>query len=172
MLKRQTINAWGLRCECIKITPDTYAPDVPTQIRLNPSIFTCAIHKYVGVYLAKEGITIPISKDRADNVKKASVYRVMLTEALLKQIDNRCPYCDEIIRTSATRCPHCTGDLPEPEQLFELNNTERPADTIKKPSIHSILPTDNLIYDSKECPHCGKRIGSNAERCPHCRTDL
>ena len=87
MLKRQTINAWILRCECIKITPDTYAPDVPTQIRLNPSIFTCAIHKYVGVYLAKEGITIPISKDRSDNVKKASVYSVLLTEALLEQID-------------------------------------------------------------------------------------
>lgn len=91
---------------------------------------------------------------------------------LLARTHNRCPYCDEIVRTSATRCPHCTGDLPEPEQLPELNNTERPADPIKKPSIHSILPTDNLIYDSKECPHCGKRIGSNAERCPHCRTDL
>lgn len=45
MLKRQKINAWVPRCECIKITDDAYAPDDFTQKHLNPSISTCAIHK-------------------------------------------------------------------------------------------------------------------------------
>ena len=88
MLKRQTINAWILRCECIKITPRRIRPRHPHHKSDSTPVFLpVAIHKYVGVYLAKEGITIPISKDKATYLKKASVYRVLLTEALLEQID-------------------------------------------------------------------------------------
>ena len=87
MFNRPKINKCVLKCECMNITPNGYAPDIFTQMRLNPRPFVFAIHQLVICHLAETGIKIPDGGDKATNVKQACVYRTMLTDILLKQID-------------------------------------------------------------------------------------
>ena len=88
MTKQQKINKEILRCEYMKLTPDTYAPDPDMQARLNSSEFVCEIHQYVTEYLESEGLVIPMGEDKVANTRKASVYCVLLTDAT-SQADRR-----------------------------------------------------------------------------------
>ena len=87
MAKQQKINKEILRCEYMKLTPDAYAPDPDMQARLSPCEFVCDMHRYVTKYLESEGLIIPMGEDKVANTRKASVYCVLLTDGLLKQID-------------------------------------------------------------------------------------
>ena len=87
---RPKINKCVLRCECMTITPNGYAPDMLTQMRLSPKPFVFAIHQLVVHHLWQTGIRIPGGKDKATDIKQACVYRTVLTDLLLKQI-NRLP---------------------------------------------------------------------------------
>ena len=80
------INKRILRCEYAEIAPEAYMPDGETQERLNPGIIPHEIHQYVAGHVETEGFIFSISADKAKSIKTASVYRVLLTKALLKQI--------------------------------------------------------------------------------------
>ena len=80
------INKRILRCEYAEIVPESYMPDFETQQRLNPGIIAHEIHQYVTGHVETEGFVVPMSKHKAKSIKTASVYRVLLTKALFKQI--------------------------------------------------------------------------------------
>ena len=80
------INKRILRCEYAEIAPEAYMPDGETQERLNPGRITHEIHQYVAGHVETEGFVFRISADKAKYIKTSSVYRVLLTEALFKQI--------------------------------------------------------------------------------------
>ena len=80
------INKRILRCEYAEIAPEAYMPDSETQERLNPGRITHEIHQYVAGHVEREGFVVPISADKAKSIKTSSVYRVLLTRALFKQI--------------------------------------------------------------------------------------
>ena len=81
------INKRILRCEYGEIAPAVmHMPDFETQQRLNPGIITHEIHQYVAGHVETEGFVFRISRDKAKSIKTASVYRVLLTKALFKQI--------------------------------------------------------------------------------------
>ena len=86
MAKQQKINKRILRCEYGEIAPESYLPDSETQQRLNPNRITYEIHQYVAGHVETEGFVVPISRDKAKSIKTVSVYRVLLTKALFKQI--------------------------------------------------------------------------------------
>ena len=80
------INKRILRCEYGEIAPEAYMPDSETQERLNPGRIAYEIHQYVAGHVETEGFIFPISRDKAKSIKTSSVYRVLLTRALFKQI--------------------------------------------------------------------------------------
>ena len=80
------INKRILRCEYAEIAPESCMPDSETQQRLNPGIIAHEIHQYVAGHVETEGFVVPMSKHKAKSIKTASVYRVLLTKALFKQI--------------------------------------------------------------------------------------
>ena len=80
------INKRILRCEYGEIAPASHMPDFETQQRLNPGIIAHGIHQYVTEHVEREGFIFRISRDKAKSIKTASVYRVLLTRALFKQI--------------------------------------------------------------------------------------
>ena len=80
------INKRILRCEYAEIVPESHKPDFETQKRLNPNLSTHEIHQYVAGHVETEGFVFRISADKAKSIKTASVYRVLLTKALFKQI--------------------------------------------------------------------------------------
>ena len=80
------INKRILRCEYAEIVPEAYMPDGETQERLNPGLIAYGIHQYVTEHVEREGFVVPISADKAKSIKTSSVYRVLLTRALFKQI--------------------------------------------------------------------------------------
>ena len=80
------INKRILRCEYGEIAPASHMPDFETQQRLNPGIIAHEIHQYVAGHVETEGFVVPMSKHKAKSIKTASVYRVLLTRALFKQI--------------------------------------------------------------------------------------
>ena len=80
------INKRILRCEYGEIAPASHMPDFETQERLNPGLITYQIHQYVAGHVETEGFIFPISRDKAKSIKTSSVYRVLLTRALFKQI--------------------------------------------------------------------------------------
>lgn len=80
------VNKRILRCEYAEIVPESYMPDAETQKRLNPNRITDEIHQYVAGHVETEGFVVKMPKHKATSIKAASVYRVLLTKALLKQI--------------------------------------------------------------------------------------
>ena len=86
MAKQQKINKRILRCEYVEIVPEAYMPDAETQERLNPNRITYEIHQYVAGHVETEGFVVKMPKYKAKSIKTVSVYRVLLTKALFKQI--------------------------------------------------------------------------------------
>ena len=57
-----------------------------TQARLNPNRMTYEIHQYVAGHVEMEGFVVKMPKHKAKAIKAMSVYRVILTKALLRHI--------------------------------------------------------------------------------------
>lgn len=103
MAKQQKINKEILRCEYMKRTPDTYAPDPDMQARQSPCESVCNMHRYVTKYLESEKLVIPMGEDKVANTRKASVYCVLLTDGLLKQIDALPPVFRDVVSEFSDR---------------------------------------------------------------------
>ena len=80
------VNKRILRCEYAEIVPEAYMPDAETQERLDPNRITYEIHQYVAGHVETEGFVVKMPKHKVQSIKTASVYRVLLTKALFKQI--------------------------------------------------------------------------------------
>ena len=91
------INKRILRCEYAEIVPESYMPDAETQERLNPNRITYEIHQYVAGHVDTEGFVVKMPKHKAKAIKATSVYRVILTKALLKQIHRLPPVQKDIV---------------------------------------------------------------------------
>ena len=88
----QKINKRILRLEFAEIAPPAFIPDWDTQVRFNPGVFYESVHQYVSFNIEEYGTVIPIP--RKNPLKTLSVYRVLLTQATLKQIHQRNLYLD------------------------------------------------------------------------------
>jgi len=80
------VNKRILRCEYTEIAPESYMPDAETQTRLNPNRITYEIHQYVAGHIETEGFVVKMPKHKIQSIKATSIYRVLLTKALFKQI--------------------------------------------------------------------------------------
>jgi len=72
-------------------------PDAETQKRLNPNRITDEIHQYVAGHVEMEGFVVKMPKHKAKHIKAVSVYRVILTKALFKQIHKLPPAQRDIV---------------------------------------------------------------------------
>ena len=88
----QKINKRTLRLEFTEIAPPAFIPDGDTQVRFDPGAFYESVYQYVNSHIEKYGAVIPIPRKKA--LKTLSVYRVLLTQATLKQIHQRNFYVD------------------------------------------------------------------------------
>ena len=139
MFNRPKIDKSVLKCECMAVTPNSYAPDMHTQLRLGPPPFVYAIHQLVVHHLIETGIKIPGSEDKATNVKQASVYRAFLTDLLLKQID-RLPQEEKVVVYS------------DPQHGFPI--LERCLSEAKDNFVFAMKPsTINKIWNSIRCAY-------------------
>ena len=140
---RPKINRDVLRCECMTITPNGYAPDILTQMRLNPPPFVYAVHQLVVHHLIQTGISIPGGEDKVTNVKQACVYRTVLTDMLLKQI-HRLPQEEKVVVYSDPEhgFPILERCLSEAEDNFVFSS-------IKPSTINKIFNSIRCAYGSK-----------------------
>lgn len=67
-------------------------PDEDTQTRFNPGAFYEFVYQYVCLHIEKYGTVIPIPRKKP--LKTLSAYRVLLTQATLKQIHRENLYID------------------------------------------------------------------------------
>ena len=88
----QKINKRILRLEFTKIAPPAFIPDRDTQVRFDPGAFYESVYQYVCLHIEKYGTVIPIPRKKP--LKTLSAYRVLLTQATLKQIHQRNLYVD------------------------------------------------------------------------------
>ena len=88
----QKINKRILRLEFAEIAPPTFIPDGDTQARFDPGAFYESVYQYVDFHIEKHGTVMPIPRKKP--LKTLSVYRVLLTQATLKQIHQRNLYLD------------------------------------------------------------------------------
>ena len=82
----QKINKGILRLEFAQIAP-AFMPDWDTQMRFNPGAFYEFVYQYVCLHIDTYGTVIPIPRKKA--LKTLSAYRVLLTQATLKQIHQK-----------------------------------------------------------------------------------
>ena len=141
------INKRILRCEYGEIAPEAYMPDFETQQRLNPGLITYQIHQYVAGHIETEGFIFRISRDKATSIKTASVYRVLLTKALFKQIHQLPQAQKDIVFGS--------DDL---DQVFNILDDciEDAEDTLKpnlsQKEIHKVWNSIKCAYGGKHAP--------------------
>ena len=141
------INKRILRCEYAEIVPEAYMPDGETQERLNPGLIAYGIHQYVTGHVEREGFIVPMSRDKAKSIKTASVYRVLLTKALFKQIHQLPQAQKDIVFGS--------DDL---DQVFDILDDciEDAEDTLKpnlpQKEIHKVWNSIKCAYGGKHAP--------------------
>ena len=140
------INKRILRCEYGEIAPASHMPDFETQQRLNPGLIAYGIHQYVAGHIETEGFVVPISRDKAKSIKTASVYRVLLTKALFRQI-HKLPQSQKDI----------VFDFDDLDQVFDiLDGCIEDAEDTLNPS----LPQKEIhrVWNSIKCAYGGKHV--------------
>ena len=141
------INKRILRCEYGEIAPASHMPDFETQQRLNPGLIAYGIHQYVTEHVEREGFVVPISADTAKSIKTASVYRVLLTKALFKQI-HKLPQAQKDI----------VFDFDDVDQVFDILDDciEDAEDTLNpnlsQKEIHKVWNSIKCAYGGKHAP--------------------
>lgn len=96
MAKKLTINKRILRCEYGAIVPVEYEPDLDIQSRFYPGPVIQALYGYVSDYMDKH-VDLQGNLDKGKSIKKTSVYRVLLTRALLKEVHKRPQWQKDIV---------------------------------------------------------------------------
>ena len=141
------VNKRILRCEYGEIAPASHMPDFETQQRLNPGLITYEIHQYVAGHVETEGFVFRISADKAKSIKTASVYRVLLTRALFRQI-HKLPQSQKDI----------VFDFDDLDQVFDILDDciEDAEDTLKpnlsQKEVHRVWNSIKCAYGGKHAP--------------------
>ena len=144
------INKRILRCEYGEIAPASHMPDFETQQRLNPGLITYQIHQYVTEHVEREGFVVPMSKHKAKSIKTASVYRVLLTRALFREI-HQLPQAQKDI---------VFGSEDVNRVLAILDGCIADAEETLKPN----LPQKEIhkVWNSIKCAYGGKHVPPDA----------
>ena len=144
------INKRILRCEYAEIVPASHMPDFETQQRLNPGLIAYGIHQYVTEHVEREGFVFRISADKAKYIKTSSVYRVLLTKALFRQI-HKLPQSQKDI----------VFDFDDLDQVFDiLDDCIEDAEDTLNPN----LPQKEVhrVWNSIKCAYGGKHAPPDA----------
>ena len=141
----QKINKRILRLEFAEIAPPAFIPDGDTQARFDPGLFYESVYQYVNFHIETYGAVIPIPRKKP--LKTLSAYRVLLTQATLKQIHRKNLYLDL--------------DAPNNEVLEVLEACVEAAEH-KLPE-HLSQKTVNRIWNSIKTVYGGKRSPPDAE---------
>jgi len=144
------INKRILRCEYEEIVPASYIPDAETQERLNPNRITYEIHQYVAGHVETEGFAFRIKGAKAKYIKAVSVYRVILTKALLKQI-HKLPQAQKNI----------VFDSEDVDQVLDiLDGCIGAAEDTLTPNLSQKVV--HRVWNSIKCAYGGKHAPSDA----------
>ena len=141
------INKQILRCEYAEIVPESYMPDGETQQRLNPGIITHEIHQYVAGHVETEGFIFRISADKAKSIKTSSVYRVLLTKALFKQI-HRLPQAQKDIVFGSEDVDQVLAVLDG--CIADAEDTLNP--NLSQKEVHRVWNSIKCAYGGKHAP--------------------
>ena len=141
------INKRILRCEYAEIVPESYMPDAETQERLNPNRITDEIHQYVAGHVETEGFVVKMPKHKATSIKAASVYRVLLTKALFKQI-HRLPQVQKDIVFDSEDVDRVLDILDDCIEAAE--DTLNP--NLSQKEVHRVWNSIKCAYGSKHAP--------------------
>ena len=141
------INKRILRCEYGEIAPASHMPDFETQQRLNPGIITHEIHQYVAGHVETEGFVFRIPRDKAKSIKTASVYRVLLTKALFKQI-HRLPQAQKDIVFGSEDVDRILAVLDG--CIAAAEDTLKP--NLSQKEVHRIWNSIKCAYGGKHAP--------------------
>ena len=141
------INKRILRCEYAEIAPESYMPDSETQQRLNPGIIAHEIHQYVAGHVETEGFVVPMSKHKAKSIKTASVYRVLLTKALFKQI-HKLPQAQKDIVFDSEDVDQVLAILDG--CIADAEDTLNP--NLSQKAIHKVWNSIKCAYGGKHAP--------------------
>ena len=141
------INKRILRCEYGEIVPEAYMPDFETQQRLNPGLITYQIHQYVTGHVEREGFVVPMSKHKAKSIKTASVYRVLLTRALFKQI-HQLPQSQKDIVFGSEDVDQVLAILDD--CIADAEDTLKPS--LSQKEVHRVWNSIKCAYGGKHAP--------------------
>jgi hypothetical protein len=141
------INKRILRCEYAEIAPEAYLPDSETQERLHPGIIAYEIHQYVTGHLEREGFVFRISADKAKYIKTSSVYRVLLTKALFKQI-HQLPQAQKDIVFNSDEVDQVLAILDD--CIEDAEDTLKP--NLPQKEIHKVWNSIKCAYGGKYAP--------------------
>lgn len=149
MAKKLKINKGILRCEYGEIAPDEYVPDWDIQAHFNPSVIIEAIHEYVLVYMDEHFFFVGDS-DKAKEIKKTSVHRVLLTKALLAEVHKRPKWQKDIV-----------FELEETDKVLEILDSciEDAADTLDPNLTWKEI---NIIWNMIKCAYGSAYAPPNA----------
>ncbi|MDR0513541.1 MAG: large conductance mechanosensitive channel protein MscL [Coriobacteriaceae bacterium] len=56
------------------------------------------------------------------------------------ELEAHCPYCKEVVKIGATRCPHCTAAFPEPAQAAKAADADGKGHATNKEETRAIDP--------------------------------
>ena len=141
------INKRILRCEYGEIAPASHMPDFETQQRLNPGLIAYGIHQYVTEHVEREGFVVPMSKHKAKSIKTASVYRVLLTRALFKQI-HQLPQAQKDIVFDSDNVDQVLAILDG--CIADAEDTLKP--NLSQKEIHKVWNSIKCAYGGKHAP--------------------
>ena len=141
------INKRILRCEYGEIVPASYMPDAETQQRLNPNRITYEIHQYIAGHVETEGFIFRIPRDKAKSIKTASVYRVLLTKALLKQM-HRLPQAQKDIVFDSEDVDRVLAILDG--RIGAAEDTLTP--NLSQKTVHRVWNSIKCAYGGKHAP--------------------
>ena len=141
------INKRILRCEYGEIAPASHMPDFETQQRLNPGLITYGIHQYVTEHVETEGFVFRMSADKAKYIKTASVYRVLLTKALFKQI-HQLPQAQKDIVFGSEDVDQVLAILDD--CIEDAEDTLKP--NLSQKEVHRVWNSIKCAYGGKHAP--------------------
>lgn len=90
--------------------------------------------------------------------------------ASFEDVRFECPFCGELTCPSKSRCDSCGTEFSAfAEEVSETSQIDLDgAEAFERPSAGtdaSSAPEEPVEY---ECPNCGKPVGADDTKCPHC----
>lgn len=99
-----------------------------------------------------------------------------------KEIEFRCPFCDEIVDPNATKCPHCGIDYVNRERERDVNYRCPVCGVVVSlledrcsscgTAIWLDFETERKSISEFLCPMCNREVGPELSTCPDCGSNI